>query len=119
MAENENERPVASEAGDSRSPGEMSRRESLRRATAVLALGLGAPAGLMAATGAPRGRAYRLAFYSREGERSLDVDIPERVAKILIGDLVFDELKVEWYGDDRRAARTLGSYRLNKATPKL
>lgn len=117
MAEQEVGTP--SQDGESGSRGSISRRDSLRKATAVLALGLGAPAGLMAATGTPRGRAYRLAFYSREGERSIDVDIPERVAKILIGDLVFDELKVEWYGDGRRAARTLGSYRLNKATPKL
>ena len=115
-----NERHEATRTRDATSPGEsVSRRESLRRATAVLALGLGAPAGLVAATGTARERAYRLAFYSREGERSLDVDISERVAKILVGDMVFDELKVEWYSDDRRETRILGSYRVNKATPKL
>ena len=109
------ERNEATRTTDTTSPGEsMSRRESLRRATAVLALGLGAPAGLMAATSAPRERSYRLAFFEMESDRRVDVDIPDRVAKILTGDLTFNELKVEWF-DGRRTTRTLGSYRIAKA----
>lgn len=112
-----NERQEATGAMDASSPGEsVSRRESLRRATAVLALGLGAPAGLLAATSAPRERSYRLAFYGRESGQKVDVDISERVAKILTGDLAFDYLKIEWYRDGQRGTETLGSYRIEKAT---
>ena len=111
-----NERHEATRTTDATSPGEsVTRRETLRRATAVLALGLGAPAGLLAVTGAPRASGYRLAFYEMESDRRVDVDIPDRVAKILTGDLTFNELKIEWF-DGRRTTRTLGSYRIHKAS---
>ena len=110
----EKEKTASMKGGEPGSASAVSRRESLRRATAALALGLGAPAGLLAATRGPEPRGYRLAFYSRETERDVDVEIPERVAKILASDLVFDELKVEWSSAERRANRTLASYRLMK-----
>lgn len=89
-------------------PKPIDRRESLRRAAGVLALGLGAPSSVVAAEfDASPDLDYRIAFYGRDGVPLANVEIPERVARTLAEATVF-MFKL------RFSERSLVTYRLEK-----